>query len=76
MHSTVSPPLLVNIVGTRTGASGQVLHYQPGPAAPRVAALGAAAPGRLARSGVLVYASLRARGRCRAVAAAERPRDA
>ena len=26
MHSTVSPPLLVNIVGARTGASGRVLQ--------------------------------------------------
>ena len=41
---------------------------RPGPALPT--------RGGLARSGVLVYASLRARGRCRAVAAAERPRDA
>ena len=42
----VSPPLLVNIVGTRTGAGGQVLARfavtDPGRVAPRVAALGAA----------------------------------
>ena len=38
---------------------------RPGPALPT--------RGGLAQSGVLVYASLRARGRCRAVAAAERP---